>query len=193
MRYSYTAVEKRRINQIDSRSPFSRGQVSREGQIGGILKYFPIAVNIKTRRVVVAGGGEVAHRKIRSLLDAGARVNVIAPLALAGIRALDAKGKVKWTRRRVRRDDIPGAYLVIAATNDTRVNESVGRWARESGISVNVVDRPSISDYISPAIVRIKKAILAIYTDGKDPVLSRDLKNYLKERWDDFISYRNGL
>jgi len=58
---------------------------------------------------------------------------------------------------------------------------------------VNVVDRARLSDFISPALLYMPKAIVAIYTEGKDPVLSRDLKNFLKERWDEFLSYRDRL
>jgi len=157
------------------------------------MNYLPIAVKLKDKRVIVVGGGAVAGRKIRNLLKAGARVHVIAPSAVPYVRSLAGGGDITWVRRRVRQLDIRNASLVVAATNDANANEQVSQWARKHDISVNVVDHPGISDFISPAVVRFKKALVAVYTDGRDPVLSRDLKNYIKERWDDFLSYRNRL
>ena len=66
-------------------------------------------------------------------------------------------------------------------------------WARKRSILVNVVDDPDLSDFISPAVFRSHNALVTVYSDGKNPVLSRDLKNYLKEQWNDFIAYRDRL
>lgn len=141
----------------------------------------------------MVGAGGVAERKIKILLDSRAKIRVIAPWAESGIQRL-AKSKVlNWQKRSVRRSDLKRATLVIAATDDRIINEKVSRWAREEGIKVNVVDEPAICDFITPALIRFRKALLAIYTDGRDPVLSRDLKNYLKENWNDFLSYRDRL
>ena len=60
-------------------------------------------------------------------------------------------------------------------------------------LKVNVVDNPSLSSFISPAVFRAGGAVVAVYTHGRDPVLSRDIKNFLKEQWDVFLSYRNRL
>jgi len=157
------------------------------------LNYFPIALRLKDKRVIVVGAGRVAKRKIKILLDSGAKIIVIAPWAELGIQRL-AKNKVlNWQKRSVRRLDLKLATLVIAATDNRVINEQVSHWARQEGIKVNVVDKPAICDFITPALIRFKKALLAIYTDGRDPVLSRDLKNYLKENWNDFLSYRDRL
>lgn len=157
------------------------------------MNYLPIAIKLKKRKAIVVGAGEVAKRKIKNLIDAGADVTVIAPEAAEEIRYLFQENIVKWLKRKVRSTDIKDAVLIIAATNDRGVNESVSDWASKRGIPVNVVDKPAISNFISPALLRMKKALVAVYTDGKDPVLSRDLKNYLKEHWDDFVSYRRRL
>ncbi|MFC1479954.1 bifunctional precorrin-2 dehydrogenase/sirohydrochlorin ferrochelatase [Candidatus Omnitrophota bacterium] len=155
------------------------------------MDYLPIAINLKDKRVVVVGGGQVALRKIKTLLDAGARVHVISPAAAPGVKRLARGRAITWAPRHVRRTDIRNASFVVAATNNSVVNERISRWAHEHDVSVNVVDHPAISDFISPAVIRLKKAIIAVYTDGRDPILSRDIKNFLKERWGDFLSYRN--
>lgn len=157
------------------------------------MNYLPIAVRLKNRRVIVVGAGKIAERKICNLLDADAEVYVVSPRATSYIRRLVKSGDIKWLRREVVRSDVRGATLIVSATDKKAVNRYVSQWGREFQIPVNVVDNPSISDFISPALLRFKKLLIAVYTDGKEPVLSRDLKNYLKENWDDFISYRNRL
>lgn len=154
------------------------------------MRYQPIAVRLDHMRAVVAGGGKVAERKISSLVEAGADLLVVAPNLTAKLKRLAAKGKLKWRKRNIREEDVHGARIVIAATDDNRINTEISRWARRQDILINVVDNPGLSDFISPAIVRQGKTLIAVYTDGKDPALSRDLKNFLRDHWDAFLSYR---
>ena len=148
--------------------------------------YYPIAIRLKNKRAVIAGGGTVAERKVISLLQAQAAVEVVSPALTKTIKALAASGRIKWTKRRIRQDDIKGAAIVIAATSDRTVNEKISVWAKRLGIPANAVDDKASSDFISPAVFKKEKAIITVYTDGKDPELSRDLKNFLKERWGEF-------
>ncbi len=158
-----------------------------------ISKYYPIAVNLKGSLVVVVGGGKIAERKILTLLGAGADIRVISPDLTLKLRRLAETGRVGWLKRKVHNADFRKARLVIAATNNAGVNENVSKWARRRKALVNIVDQARLSDFISPAILTVGRAIIAVYTNGKDPVLSRDLKNFLKEHWDVFLSYRNRL
>ncbi len=157
------------------------------------LRYYPLAVSLKNRTAVVVGGGAVAERKARSLAAAGAGIKLISPGVTAGIRRMSRRKGMRWIRRKVKSGDMRGAYVVIAATDDASVNEAVSRWARRHGAWVNVVDEPVLSDFISPAAFDVEDAIVTVYTDGRDPVLSRDLKNFLKERWNAFLHYRDSL
>ncbi len=158
-----------------------------------LLEYYPLAVRLSKRFVLVIGGGRVAERKVYALLEAGAKIRVVSPTATSALRRLARQNSIKWIRRPVRRADVRDAYIIITATNDKNTNEAVSRWARKRKIWTNVVDRPLLSDFISPAVFRAGNSIITVYTDGKDPVLSRDVKNFLKERWNDFLSYRNRL
>ena len=158
-----------------------------------LVDYYPIAVNIKAKRALVVGGGTVAERKTMTLLAAGARVKVVSPDITSVLKRLTKSGKIRWISRTVSRSDLCRTDIVIAATSDNKINREISQWAKSRKVLVNVVDKPSLSDFISPALLRKRKAIMAVYTDGKDPVLSRDLKNFLKENWDVFLSYRNRL
>ncbi|MCF7908095.1 MAG: bifunctional precorrin-2 dehydrogenase/sirohydrochlorin ferrochelatase [Candidatus Omnitrophica bacterium] len=157
------------------------------------MNYLPVALKIKNKKAIVVGGGKVGQRKIEALLLAEARITLIAPKVTVELRELAKQGAIEWLERKAKESDIFGATLVISATDDSFLNEQVSNWAKVKGISVNVVDKPLLSDFISPAVLRTEKALIAVYTDGKDPVLSRDLKNYLKEKWDEFLLYRNRL
>jgi len=158
-----------------------------------LVRYYPLALDLKNKSVLVVGAGKVAERKIASLLLSQARVLVVAPKATIRLLTLARKKKIKLLRRRFRISDIKSSSLVIAATSDSKLNRQVSRVSRESGIPVNVVDNPVLCDYICPAVLRKGKALITVYTDALDPVLSRDLKNFLKENWSVFLSYRSRL
>jgi len=157
------------------------------------IKYYPLAINLNDKSVAVVGGGAVAERKVKSLLEAQASVKVISLTVTPALRRLAEDKKIIWTRRFVKKSDVSHAFIVIAATNSARTNKEVSRWVKERKSWVNVVDKPLLSGFISPAVLRTKEALLAVYTDGRNPVLSRDLKNFLKEHWDEFLRYRNRL
>jgi len=155
--------------------------------------YYPIALKLKGKNALVAGGGQVAERKVKTLLEFGARVRVVSPDLTAELKRLTRTRKIVWAARPVKALDIDGADIVIAATSDPAINKKISAWAKRRGVLVNVVDRAFLSSFISPAILRTPKSVVAVYTHGEDPVLSRDLKNFLKENWDVFLSYRNRL
>jgi len=157
------------------------------------IDYYPIALNIKSRPALIAGGGKVAERKVAVLLSSGTRVKVISPDLTPALKQLAESGKIRWIDRGVRRSDIRRIDIVIAATSNNKVNRQISRWAKFQKTLINVVDNPGLSNFISPALLRKNGVIIAVYTDGKDPVLSRDLKNFLKEHWDVFLSYRRRL
>lgn len=157
------------------------------------ISYYPIAVNLKNRSAVVVGGGAVAGRKVLGLVETGSRVSVISPGTTKKLLRLVRRNRIIWKKRRFRISDLWGADIIIAATSDTKVNKRISQWAKRQRVLVNVVDRPGLSSFVSPAVLRKGKSIVAVYTDGKDPVLSRDLKNFLKEYWNVFLSYRKRL
>ncbi|MCX5709736.1 MAG: bifunctional precorrin-2 dehydrogenase/sirohydrochlorin ferrochelatase [Candidatus Omnitrophica bacterium] len=153
-------------------------------------RYYPVALNISGSKTLIVGGGLVAQRKALSLLQAGGAVKIVSPSLTSNLKRLAKSRKIKWICRKVRRSDLSGSGLVIAATDDLIVNSKVSQWAKAKGILVNVVDKPALSTFISPAVFKSGKAIVAVYTDGRDPVLSRDLKNYIKGNWNGFLSCR---
>src|SRR5690349_2692385 len=103
------------------------------------MDYLPLFVRIVGQRCVLVGGGEVAHRRLTTLLGAGARVTVVAPHAIDEVRAL-CVGDAEWLPRRFEANDVVGAMLVVAATDDANVNREVHAAANRRGVLVNTVD-----------------------------------------------------
>ena len=158
------------------------------------MRYYPVNLNLSGKKIIVAGAGSVAERKILSLLKTGERILVVSPIVTTPkLKHLADSGAITWKKRGIKKTDLKNAWLVIAATNDASVNRSVSGWAKKNNTLVNVVDEPVLSNFISPAVFRNQKVMVAVCTDGKDPVLSRDLKNFLKENWNEFLSYRKRL
>ena len=94
------------------------------------MKYYPVFLRLAGRRCVVVGGGEVAERKVRSLLAAGAQVAVVSPSLTAELAALAVRGEIEHAARPYRTGDLAGALLAYAATDDESLHEDISNEAR---------------------------------------------------------------
>lgn len=144
---------------------------------------YVVNLKVEGRPVLVVGAGAVALRKVEGLLDAGARITVVAPDACEGIERLAAQKRITLQRRLYGEADCFGMTLVLAATDDEEVNARVARDAGELGILVNVADRPSLCTVTLPAVVRRGSLTLAVATEGKCPAFARALREELQERY----------
>ncbi|MFQ5614078.1 MAG: bifunctional precorrin-2 dehydrogenase/sirohydrochlorin ferrochelatase [Anaerolineae bacterium] len=144
------------------------------------MTYYPITLNLENRRCLVVGGGPVAQRKVAELLAAGARVVVIAPQVTADLRQWADDGCLEWRTRLAEADDVAGAILVIAATDDPASNALIWEASRAHGALVNAVDDLPHCDFIAPAIVRRGQVTIAISTGGNSPALAAHLRRYLE-------------
>lgn len=145
------------------------------------VPYYPIALDLDARPVVIVGGGAVSARKIESLLHAGARLTVIAPDPVEEIAAWAERGDLVLARRAYQSGDVNGATLVIAATSVRAVNEEVARECRARAIPVNVADDPSLCDFLVPAVLERGSIQLTISTGGKSPAFARRIKRDLED------------
>ncbi|HEV7631410.1 MAG TPA: siroheme synthase CysG [Steroidobacteraceae bacterium] len=140
------------------------------------MDYLPIFVDIRDRLVVVVGGGVVAARKVEHLLKAHARVRVVAPTLGAELTLFRDAGRIEYRPLLFSAAQLDGAQLVVAATDDEQINDSVALAARERGVWVNVVDDAARSAFIFPAIVDRAPLIVAIGTEGSSPTLARRVR-----------------
>jgi precorrin-2 dehydrogenase/sirohydrochlorin ferrochelatase len=144
------------------------------------LKYYPVFLDIREKKCVVVGGGEVAARKAERLLDCGAKVLVISPKLSPELAELKEKNVISHLASEYKGDLINGAALIIGATDDEKTNARISSDARAKGIPVNIVDDPQKCDFILPALVQRGDLAIAIGTGGKSPALARHLREELE-------------
>ena len=142
---------------------------------------FPVFLNVRRKKCVVIGGGQVALRKIRTLLDCGASVTVISPVLHPDLSELANKKSIQVIRRSYKSGDLKGAFIVIAATDTKETNRKVAKEAGRVGALVNVVDDPEPSDFIVPSLLRRGDLTIAISTGGMSPALAKKIRTRLEE------------
>lgn len=146
--------------------------------------YFPAFLDLRGRACLVVGGGSVAERKARALVECGARVTVVSPLVTTGLAALVAADRIVHRARRFRRSDLRGCALAIAATGDSIVDAAVESTGRRRRVLVNVVDRPEQCDFILPSVLRRGELQIAVSTGGRSPALAREIRRRLEGLFD---------
>jgi precorrin-2 dehydrogenase/sirohydrochlorin ferrochelatase len=145
------------------------------------MKYYPVFFDVNGRRCVVIGGGDVAQRKVDTLLKAGAWVEVISPCITEKMAQWEREGRIRYLSREYKNGDLKGAFLVIAATDSKETNSQVALECRCSNIPVNVVDDPDRCTFILPSIVERGDLIIAISTSGASPALSKRIREELEK------------
>jgi len=149
-----------------------------------MTNYFPIHINIEYKTVVIVGGGHVATQKVASLLPAKASIVVVSPTLDESLLPLAESGQITWREKEFEPRDLDDASLIIAATNDTSVNEAVQEAAQHWQL-INRADAQAESDFITPATVRRGPLVLTVSTSGASPALARKIKADLEEQFDE--------
>jgi precorrin-2 dehydrogenase/sirohydrochlorin ferrochelatase len=149
------------------------------------VRYFPVYLGLEGRPCVVIGGGEVAERKVESLLGAGARVTVISRSLTPALAGLAETHEIMHHAREYRAGDLGGAALAFAATDDETVQAAIANDAARSGVLLNVVDRPQLCSFIMPAVLTRGAVTVAISTAGASPALARRIRDDLEAQLGD--------
>ena len=148
----------------------------REGR--PVRKTIPLNLIIDDRKVLVVGGGQVGRRKTKSLLEAGAKVELVCPDAVDELKVLAEEGRILWTRRDYRSGDVAGHLLVFACTDDKHVNRAILDEARVARIPCCCSDMNwSDGDFTTPATALIGDLVVAVSTSGQSCKEARDVKN----------------
>lgn len=145
--------------------------------------YYPINVDITNKKCVVVGGGKVAERKIRTLLKYKAKVTLISPQLTKGLNLLKKKKKIIHLNKKYNLSYLKRAFLAIGASDDAKVNASLGKLAQKKNLLVNIVDRPKYGNFIAPAIVKRGLLNIAISTSGASPALAKKIRIDLEKRY----------
>lgn len=145
------------------------------------MSFYPVNLRITDRLCVVVGGGGVALRKTRGLLEAEARIRLISPTVRPELRMLAEEGQISWLERGYVEGDLKGAYLVFAATNDRNIQTRIKTEAGKTGVILNSADDPTGSDFHIPAHFRRGKMLITVSTGGGSPALAKKIREQLEE------------
>lgn len=125
-------------------------------------------IDLTGKNIMVAGGGTIALRRVRTLLKFGADIHVIAPELCEELVQMEKEGKITAEYREYRTEDIDGARIVLAATDDHEVNRRIWEECQASGIIVNVADDKSLCDFYFPSVVMTDDTVIGINCGGMD-------------------------
>ncbi len=142
--------------------------------------YYPVFLDVTGRRCAVIGGGPVAERRVAGLIEAGARVTVIAPALTKRLATWARQRAIRHVARKYRRGDLKGHRLAFVAAGPDAVSEAVARESRERGIWLNAADDPARCDFILPAVVRRGLLVVAVSSGGASPALTRAIREELE-------------
>lgn len=159
------------------------------------MDYLPINLNIKNKACLVVGGGNIALRKSKQLLNAGAGLSIVSPEFHPEFEQLSVSKKLRLIKAEYQEDLLKDKLLVIAATDDEETNREIYVDAERRGILVNVVDQPDLCRFIMPSVINRTPLTIAISSGGSAPVLARMLREkiewLLPKNIGDFLSRVN--
>ncbi|CAM3737407.1 bifunctional precorrin-2 dehydrogenase/sirohydrochlorin ferrochelatase [Cohnella lubricantis] len=144
---------------------------------------YPIMLDLKDKPVLIAGGGAVAERKAAALLEAGGDVTVVAPSVSPRLREWADRGRIRLAEREAREEDLAGAALFFAATDDAEANRRLAEAARARGVWTNVGTDGEAGDFVTPAVVRRGDLVLAVSASAAGPALAARVARELGQRY----------
>lgn len=142
---------------------------------------FPMFMDLSEREIVVIGAGNIARRRVTVLSEFSDRITVIAPQTDPGIRTLAEKKMIRLVEKEYRREDLYGADIVIAATDDPALNDEIYSVCKCLGIMVNVISDKNKCDFHFPGIVKRDHLVIGVNAGGKDHKLAKTVREKIDE------------
>lgn len=143
--------------------------------------YFPLFVNLKGKKIFVAGGGTVALRRIRTLLRFDADIWVSAPHVEEELQRMEENGTIRIQKRVFLPEDLDDVQMVIAATDDREVNARIHDLCRGKGIPVNVADDHTKCDFYFPSVILTDDIVVGINSGGENPGKTKAVRKRLEQ------------
>lgn len=145
------------------------------------MLYFPLFFRINGKKILIVGGGKVAERKVKQLLEYGAEITLVSPEVSEYIANLADDKIIKWNQRKYLKGEAGDYALVIATTDNPDVNLEIYNDAKGKNIPLNVVDKPDLCTIIFPATVKRGDMTIAVSSDGRAPFLTKWVKDYIDD------------
>lgn len=150
--------------------------------------YFPLFVDLSDKKIVVAGAGNIAGRRIKVLTDFCADITVIAPQASDEVLNLADEGEIKLIKKPYEKEDINGAFIVLAATDDPDLNKKIHNDCKEKGITVNISSDKTLCDFYFPGIVKDGSMVVGVSASGTAHKKARLVREAAKEAIDKILA-----
>ena len=144
-------------------------------------RFFPMFVDLSDKKIVVVGGGNIATRRVKTLLQFTRNITAVAPKTTMELHELGKAGYVNLINRPVKRSDFDMAYMVIAATNDWKLNDEIHLVCKEEGIYVNVADDKSKCDFYFPGVYMKDEVVVGITASGLNHKKARKVRVAIQE------------
>jgi precorrin-2 dehydrogenase len=142
--------------------------------------FFPILINVQKFPCLVVGGGGIASRKVKSLLEFNANITVLSPKISSSILEFYKKEKINLIKHTYSKEFLNGFKIVFCATNNRELNQTVHDDCASKGIFINVADNPPLCDFILPATIKRGDLTISISSQGKAPFYTRTMKKKLE-------------
>jgi len=144
------------------------------------MESFPIFINLKKKPVTVVGGGDIALRKVRLLIKVDPNITVIARQICKDLKELLVENNHKMLLKSFHESDLKTPTLIIAATNNPKINKRISTYAQQKNILINVVDQPKLCTFTMGSIVERDALVVSISSGGKAPVLVRKIREKIE-------------
>ena len=131
--------------------------------------------------MLIAGAGKIALRRVRTLLQFGACIRVVAPDICRELEEMEAEGKLRTECRAYQPGDAQGAALVIAATDSREANRQIWEDCRMAGVPVNVADDKKLCDFYFPSVLMTEEAVVGISSGGNDPGKTKEIRRKIEK------------
>ena len=144
------------------------------------MENFPIFLNLKKKSVLVIGGGDIALRKVKLLIKVKPEIKIIANRFCEELECLAKSNSIKLIKKSFVEADIVNPMIIIAATNNIKLNKTLSLLAKKKNILINVVDQPSLCTFTMGSIIERDSLVIAISSAGKAPVLARKIREKIE-------------
>ncbi len=143
--------------------------------------FFPLFVNLEDKEVYVIGAGKIATRRVNALIPFDVKINIVAPEATELIAEWHQSGKVAWEKRSYRQGELNHPYMVIVATDDIHLNNTIYEECKSKGIMVNVASDKDKSDFYFPGIVIEAPVVVGVCASGTDHKKAKEVTTAIRQ------------
>ncbi len=142
--------------------------------------YFPILIDLTKYKALVIGGGCIAERKVKNLLEFGAKPDVISPEVTPGLKKMIEDEGLSFAKRKYIAGDTEKYNLIFSATGDAEADKMLEKECTDSGKLLNVADVPLLCNFIMPATIKRGSLTFSIASQGDAPFLVKHLRKKLE-------------